>query len=208
MASSPIDPAPKNLDATLLWVQAAKTGDGEAFEGLYSHLAPTVFTWASMRIRPSLRGQLDPGDVVQEVFLRAYRGFSSFDPEGPSIRAWLFRIAKNVLLEAGRAGQKHGVQGAGSDTRFLQLNGVPDSITAVSVRLARDESLAAFQKEIEALPEEERSLVLHCGLEGMPHQEVAERMGLNTETVTKRWQRLRKKLTDSGLPEMLVGEAS
>ena len=42
----------------------------------------------------------------------------------------------------------------------------------------------------------------------MPHQEVAERMGLNTETVTKRWQRLRKKLTDSGLPEMLVGEAS
>lgn len=93
---------------------------------------------------------------------------------------------------------------AGSDTRFLQLNGVPDSITAISLRLARDENLSAFQDAIQALPEEERDLVLHCGMEGMPHQEVAERLGLNLETVTKRWQRLRKKLIDRGLPEILM----
>lgn len=199
MASDPDDP-----EQTRFMVQAAKQGDRSAFEDLYSHLAPTVFAWASMRIRPSLRGQIDPGDVVQEVFLRALRGLDGFDTQGPSIRAWLFRIAKNVLLEAARAGRKHGVSKAGSDTRFLQLNGVPDSITAISLRLARDENLSAFQDAIQALPEEERDLVLHCGMEGMPHQEVAERLGLNLETVTKRWQRLRKKLIDRGLPEILM----
>jgi RNA polymerase sigma-70 factor (ECF subfamily) len=161
-----------------------------------------------MRIRPSLRGQVDPGDVVQEVFLRALKGFANFDPEGPSIRAWLFRIAKNVLLEAGRAGQKHRVAGAGSNTRFLQLKGVPDSITAISVRLARDENMAAFNKAIEALKDEERALVIHCGLEGMLHAEVAERLGLNSETVTKRWQRLRKKLIAQGLPTILITETN
>jgi RNA polymerase sigma-70 factor (ECF subfamily) len=205
---NPEGPHPDDSGATQFWVRAYKDGDRSAFESLYTHLAPTIFAWSSMRIRPSLRGQVDPGDVVQEVFLRALKGFANFDPEGPSIRAWLFRIAKNVLLEAGRAGQKHRVAGAGSNTRFLQLKGVPDSITAISVRLARDENMAAFNKAIEALKDEERALVIHCGLEGMLHAEVAERLGLNSETVTKRWQRLRKKLIAQGLPTILITETN
>jgi DNA-directed RNA polymerase specialized sigma24 family protein len=42
----------------------------------------------------------------------------------------------------------------------------------------------------------------------MLHAEVAERLGLNSETVTKRWQRLRKKLIAQGLPTILITETN
>jgi DNA-directed RNA polymerase specialized sigma24 family protein len=57
---------------------------------------------------------------------------------------------------------------------------------------------------VRALPEEDRKLVLLCGLEGLPHKEVAARMELGVEAVTKRWQRLRAKLEAARLPEHLL----
>lgn len=197
----------EELGQTMAWVQQAKDGDREAFETLFAHLTPALYAWADMRIRPAQRGQLDPGDVVQEVFLRALRAFDGFTLDGPSIRAWLFRIAKNVLLEAGRAARKHGTGSSGSETRELALHGIPDSITSASMRLARDEQLASFREAVDALPEEDRALVVHCGIEGMSRSEVADRLGLGVEAVTKRWQRLRAKLEERGLPEMLLALA-
>lgn len=207
---APSDPAAtpaEELGQTMVWVKQAKDGDREAFETLFAHLTPALYSWADMRIRPAQRGQLDPGDVVQEVFLRAVRAFEGFEVDGPSIRAWLFRIAKNVLLEAGRAARKHGTGSSGSETRELALQGIPDSITSASMRLARDEQLAAFREAVEALSEEDRALVVHCGMEGMSRAEVAERLGLGVEAVTKRWQRLRARLEERGLPEMLLALA-
>ena len=73
--------------------------------------------------------------------------------------------------------------------------------------LFRDEGLAAFRLEVDALPEEERKLVVHCGLEGLPLGEVAERLGISTEAAGKRWQRLRARLAESSLPEHLLAGA-
>src|SRR4028119_591594 len=41
-------------------------------------------------------------DVVQEVFLRAWRASGSFDPHLASLRTWLFAIARNVLVARAR----------------------------------------------------------------------------------------------------------
>ena len=77
-------------------------------------------------------------------------------------------------------------------------------MTAVSMRLSRDEGLAAFRAEVDALPEDDRKLVVHCGLEGLPLGEVAQRLGLSTEATGKRWQRLRARLAEGTLPEHLL----
>jgi len=42
-------------------------------------------------------------DLVQEVFLRAWRRASTFDPGKGELRGWLFAIARNVVIDAARA---------------------------------------------------------------------------------------------------------
>jgi RNA polymerase sigma-70 factor, ECF subfamily len=204
MDERPDDP----LDGvTGVWLAEVKGGDSDSFGRLYEHIAPALLTWAEFRIRPEQRQHVDPSDVVQEVWFRAWRQMESFDPEATPFRFWIFRIAKNVLLEAVRKTRRADVAGAGTTAKIQQLGELQDTMTAVSMRLSRDEGLAAFRHEVDALPEEERKLVVHCGLEGLPLGEVAERLGISTEAAGKRWQRLRARLAESSLPEHLLAGA-
>ena len=188
---------------TRMWLTQAQEGDQQGFSELYEHIAPSLHTWAHLRIRPEQSAHLDPADLVQEVWLRAWRQMESFEGDGSYFRFWIFRIAKNVLLEAVRRGQK--TKGAGGpSTRLKQANDQLDQATAVSQRVARDESLVLFRDQVDLLAVDERKLVLHCGLEGLPHAQVAERLGLSSEAVTKRWQRLRERLAHSDLPQYLL----
>lgn len=203
------NPASSTLQGlTQHWVLTARSGSADDFAQLYEHIAPAVFTWAELRIRPEQRGVIEPGDLVQEVWLRAWRKIDGFDADRIPFRFWIFRIAKNVLLEATRHAQRPDRRGAqspasdGSDP----LDRVADSITAVSQRLMNDESLQSFQAAVAKLPDEERRLVIHCGLEGLPLREVGERLGISEDAAAKRWQRLRQRLRDGGLPSHLLAE--
>ena len=192
---------------TGMWLAEVKNGDSDSFGRLYEHIAPALLTWAEFRIRPEQRQHVDPSDVVQEVWFRAWRQMESFDPEAAPFRFWIFRIAKNVLLEAVRKTRRADVAGAGTTAKIQQLGELQDTMTAVSMRLSRDEGLAAFRAEVDALPEEDRKLVVHCGLEGLPLGEVAQRLGISTEATGKRWQRLRARLAQGTLPEHLLAGA-
>jgi RNA polymerase sigma-70 factor (ECF subfamily) len=184
----------------------AKHGDGARFAELYERIAPALYAWASLRIRPSMRHQVDPQDVVQEVWVRAWRGFEKFDPEEQSFRAWIFRIGKNVMLEAFRKVQRapSGPGSPGPTTRLFQIRDLPDSATNVSRRLARDEALHKVLEWVEKLPDDERKLFVHCGLEGLTYAEVGERMQVHHETVAKRWQTLRARFGQFGVPKDLI----
>jgi RNA polymerase sigma-70 factor (ECF subfamily) len=186
--------------------RAAQRGEEGRFAELYERIAPALFAWACLRIRPAMRGRVDPEDLVQEVWCRAWKAFPDFDPEQASFRLWVFRIAKNVMLEAFRKDQR-GAPGAGSpgpSTRLFQLANVPDSATAVSRRVARHEGLQAVLKWADELEEDEQKLFLHCGLEGMGYADVAERMQLEYDTVAKRWQKLRERAVAFAAPRDLL----
>jgi RNA polymerase sigma-70 factor, ECF subfamily len=198
--------SPKTLQGlTQHYVLAAREGDAAEFARLYEHIAPAVFTWANLRLRPEQKAVLDPTDLVQEVWLRAWRKIEDFDADRIPFRFWIFRIAKNVALEASRQARKPD-RGQSSNGEVDPLDAVAASITGVSSRVARDESLARFLEAVEALPEAERKLVLHCGLEGLPLREVGERLGISEEAAGKRWQRLRQRLQSTDLPAFLLDE--
>ncbi|MCC6409872.1 MAG: sigma-70 family RNA polymerase sigma factor [Planctomycetes bacterium] len=188
---------------------SAQAGDGARFTELYERIAPALYTWAEVRIRPELRSFVDPQDVVQEVWCRAWKAFRSFDPESQSFRYWLFRVAKNVMLEVFRElrSPDGGVPGGDPSKRLLVLRDVPDSATAVSQRLARDERLKLFAQWIASLEEDERMLVVHLGLEGMTQAEVAARLSLSRDAIAKRWQRLLARVGEQGVMRELLAEA-
>jgi len=186
--------------------RAAQAGQAEPFAVLYERIAPALYTWAEIRIRGGLRVWLEPGDLVQEVWCRALRVFPNFDPENISFRYWIFRIAKNVLLEALRKADAPAAKGQapGSTTRLLALSQVPDEVTGISRRLARQEELGRFRDWVRQLERTDRELLLHHGLEGLSHVEVGQRLQLGTEAVAKRWQRLRARLEQQALPREVL----
>ena len=197
---------PPGGDETRELARAARRGEEDRFAELYERIAPALFAWARLRIRPAMRSRVDPEDLVQEVWCRAFKAFPDFDPDQASFRLWVFRIAKNVMLEAFRKAQRGGPAsgGPGPTTRLFQLQNVPDTATDVSRRVARHEGLQALLAWADGLEEDEQKLFLHCGLEGMGYADVAERMELEYDTVAKRWQKLRERAAAFAAPRDLL----
>jgi len=195
------DPTPSDeLDQSLTQrlAKGAQRGEPGSFDELYGRLAPALFAWASLRARSALGGRVAAEDLVQEAWYRAHRAFPQFDAARVPFRRWLFRIAKNVLLEAIRKvpSLPLGPGAAGESTR-VRLFDRPDEATSVTRRLARDEAVRDFQSYLKELPAEDQDLVLHLGIEGLTNAEAARRLGISTDAATKRWQRLRAHLRAS-----------
>ncbi len=176
------------------------------FEALFAEVAPALYAWAELRIRPNLRARLDPQDLVQEVWIRGMQGFARFDARGVSFRAWAFRIGKNVLMESLRASRNDIVDTPGGATsRMLALERVPQDVTSFTQRVAREESVRAFLDDAGQLAEVERMLLVHCGLEGETCAEAAVKLGISEDAAIKRWQRLKARLREESWSRAILG---
>jgi len=149
--------------------------------------------WAGLRIPGKARRRVSAEDLAQEVWLRAVRIYEqSFDPSRSSPRAWLFAVAKNILLELQRVTMRDREHPAeGRTSRYQHLAEVPADVTSTTSRVSRDEGVRNFVARVEAMAEDDRKLLLYCGMEGLTLREAAERLGIEHEAAGKRWQRLR-----------------
>lgn len=193
-------------EVTASLVEHVKAGDRLRFDGLYERLSPALYAWAYLRIQPSMRGMVDPEDLIQEVWYRAVRRMQTFNPDRSPFRAWIFTIARNVLLESFRRARRSPSwdSPAGSTTRLLALGNVPDEVTRLTQRVARNVELRRFLDETGALSPEDRTILAHCGLEGRTCAEVAGRLDMSEAAVIKRWQRLRARLRQQRWARELV----
>src|SRR5437773_11305515 len=76
----------------------------ERFEREVLPLLPNLYS-AALRMT---RNPADAEDLVQETYLRAYRGFSGFE-EGTNLRAWMYRILTNTFINSYRKKQREPV---------------------------------------------------------------------------------------------------
>ena len=180
-------------------MEAADDAREADFIGLYSDVAPALYAWASLRIRPSLRARLDPEDLVQEVCCRAFAGRERYDPTKGPFRGWVFGIAHVVLKNAleALARSPRGAWGLSEESQQI-LDRVPADATSVSSRVARSERVRRLIDQARDLSELDRRLLILRGLIGLKHGEVAQRLEVTVDTAEKRWQRLRTRLAERG----------
>lgn len=186
------------LDQPTTGIVREAQADRTRFSDLYRRVAPSVYAWASLKLRPPLNSVLEPEDVVQEVWCRALEGLDGYDPDRASFRTWVFAIANHVMLKAWRSlkGRPPGGAPLSRDGVF-SLSQVPDEATSVSRAVGRDEGLRRCVDRLRELDDDERSVLIHCGLEGLSAPEASTLVGASPDAVAKRWQRLRARLRDA-----------
>lgn len=168
----------------------------QRFADEFAAVAPALQAWASCRIRGELRRRLEIEDFVQEVGMRACQRRGDFDPQRGTFRQWLFGFANRVWLETLRELGRDPVGPrwrSGGDSR---LPAVADTVTTISRRVVRDEDARACRERIDALDDDDRTLLVAIGIEGLSHLEAGVLLGVGEDTSRKRWQRLRERLRD------------
>jgi RNA polymerase sigma-70 factor (ECF subfamily) len=201
MVQSPPDPPDDRLSPdTSDFAERLHEGDGAAFGPLYERIAPAIFAYACPRL--GWRSE-DAEDVVSEVWVRARTKFSDYDPERP-FRPWVFGFAVRVVLEyqerLARMARGAAEKGPGS---LLDATVIPEEASSVSGRVARDEELRLFVEWTRTLSEYDREILLLRGLQGRPHQEIAELLGRSDEAVRRTWSRLLEKIRGRTIPSSL-----
>ena len=123
-------------------------------------------------------------DLVQDCLARAL-GKLHLWQEGTDLRAWLFTILHNQYVNQVRRAVREGAAVGLSETEPMLTRGPHQS---------QNLELRDLEKAIAKLPEEQRSVILLVGLEGMRYEEVAEVLDVPVGTVRSRLSRGREAL--------------
>lgn len=130
-------------------------------------------------------------DLVQAACERALateRG----PADGAPFDAWMFRIVRNLWIDRGRRQQTEGVQVEIDD--HLEELGAADSAADTADITDTRRTLARVRGAIDALPDDQRELLLLICGEGMTYREAADVLGVPIGTVMSRLARGRAKL--------------
>lgn len=142
-----------------------RTGDDAAFEEMHRRYRSQLTAFARRMLNGSGH---DPEDVVQDAFIRAYRGLRVTD-RPMALRPWLYMIVRNRALDDLRSPQRAGAY----DDEFV-LNAVPTADAAECVQ-GRDD-MRRLVAEIARLPERQRMALVMREFDGCSHVETARRL--------------------------------
>ena len=85
------------------FLKKAQKGDAEAYGELYERHAPVIFRY----LYSHLDNRLDAEDLTGEVFLRAWQSIEKYDERGVPFLAFLFRVARNALIDFYRRNKRN-----------------------------------------------------------------------------------------------------
>lgn len=193
---------------------AARDGrqDHVEFDRLYRENVDRLYRFAQ---RMCGQGE-DAQDLVQETFLKAYRGLRGFRGEAQA-STWLYTIAARacIRMRRKRKGEpEHELsleQFIPTSTGELQLQ-IPAQGLTPEEALETKEVRRALHDAIQALPQKYRLVLVLRDMEGLTAKEVGSVMGLNERAVKSRLHRarlfVRKRLSQDGEYHAMAGPAA
>jgi len=168
-------------------VVARSVEDPRVFEELVTSLGPRLHAYLARRA-PQYAD-----DLLSEVWLEAFRSRQQYDAGRGEVAAWLFGVARHVLIgHLRRAGRGSGASPA-ERVHVEDWDGVDQRLDAVGLAPALRHALAA-------LPVAEREVLLLVAWEQLSPTEAAAVLGIPAGTARSRLHRARNRITDAWSP--------
>jgi RNA polymerase sigma-70 factor (ECF subfamily) len=175
---------------TLVYVSEERSLSG-SFEELAMPLFDRLYNFAHWLTQDRQEAE----DLVQETYVKALKGFSSFRP-GTNFRAWIYQILRNTFFTS-RTGLKAAatvpLDLEGDEQMLPAVNATPESI------LLQRSDRQIVQEALGRLPVPYREVLLLSEFEEMSYQEIAATLAIPMGTVMSRLSRARRALRDTVL---------
>jgi RNA polymerase sigma-70 factor (ECF subfamily) len=154
-------------------------GREEAVGVLYARLAPSVYAIAA----PTLDAATAE-EIVQDVFVAAWRSAGSFDPKLGTARTWLFTIARRrVANELRRRSRRPRTEAGGEDD---PVAAAPDPAPDPTEALWRERRGEILRRALRELPPPERAALGLAYFDDVPHREIATLLRIPLGTAKSR----------------------
>ncbi len=178
----------KNQQTEIL-VERARRGDRSAFEELFNTHRGRLQARISERLSSQLRRRVDPEDILQDAFSKAFETIDRFRWQGDnSFFAWIASIAEHLILNASRKKQ----------LQMLQLDrDVPKSSATPVKALEREERFERLKSSLEKLGPDQRKAVILARIDGLPVREIAQQMKRSEDAVRQLLTRALRQLRSS-----------
>jgi len=191
-------------------LDAARRGDRAAAGELLQRYADWLRLLARLQIDRGLQAKLDASDVAQQALLEACRALPQFRGSTEAeLAAWLRSILANVLAHevrryAGTEGRDVSRE-VSLDAELAEssrrLQGVlADTGPSPSAQAAQHEQEVRLAEVLARLPDDYREVIVLRNLEGLSHEEVAQRMGRGAGAVRMLWVRALSRLRQEMVP--------
>ncbi|MEZ0494060.1 RNA polymerase sigma factor [Kineococcus sp. TBRC 1896] len=158
---------------------AVRAGDERGLREAYERFSPLVNGLARRRL-----GEQDAQDVVQAVFVAAWRSRGNFDPGRSTFAAWLVGITRHRVADA--LAQRHRSEVVTEPDRLT--GGAADALHEPLPQDAAADRVVLLA-EIDELGEPQRTLVRLAFFDDLTHAQVAARTGLPLGTVKSHLRR-------------------
>ncbi len=179
---------PRERDELARLVSAAREGDRPAFDELVRRTYVDTYTLA-LRLTAH---EEDARDVVQESYLRAWKGLPRFRGDA-QFTTWMYRITANTAYTVVKRRRRHRAESLDAmleDPIELRPGAQPEDAAESAALLER------LAVGLDELPPKLRVLVVLKDIYGLSHEEIAEELGISVPAAKVRLHRGRKRLRD------------
>jgi len=146
-------------------IRRAKEGDRDALSYLYIRYADNIYGY----VRSIVRDEHDAEDITQNLFAKLTAALSRYEPRSVPFSAWILRVARNLALDHLRA-----VRTVPCET-VRALDSVADDYSV--------ERALALQYALDALPRDQRQVLILRHVAGMSPGEIARSLGRSESSV-------------------------
>ena len=170
-------------------VERCLKGDARSWEGLLQMYSGRIFNMAYR-----YTGRYDVSEeLTQDIFLKVYQNLSSYKPETGTLRNWIMRVGRNLIIDHYRATKKDKNVAGSEELEVLDFTEHDQTLNPFE-NLYLKERAEFLIGGMQELTPELREAVMLRDVEGLTYNEIAEMLVIPDGTVKSRINRGRIEL--------------